>query len=154
MNSNINNNGSRQPKKGTSLWMILVPVIIGALLITGVGAYFLLCSSKPAPVEFVDDEDEDEGFSVRFTGYVDQYPVNMRLQVEGNLVTGEYYYESQGPEKKLLLSGTYRNGDVDLNETTVEGQPTGHFRGHLTRRQFEGEFINSRGESMWFNLYK
>lgn len=153
-----NNPNTMKPKKGTPIWMILVPVIIGALLLMGVGGYFLLAKKKATPVVVVDDdedeEEEEESYTLRMTGYVDQYPVRMRLEVSGSTVNGEYYYESQGPEKRLLLSGTLRRGQADLNETTFEGQPTGHFRGRLTRSSFEGEFIDGRGNSMYFSLSK
>ncbi len=151
----MENTNNQKPKKGT-LWMILVPVIVVGLLLAGISAYFVINSmNKPTPAVSVsdeEDEDEDVHFSVRMSGYVDQYPVRMRLEVKGTIVSGDYYYESQGPEKKLLLNGTWRNGHADLNETTVEGQPTGHFRGELSRRSFEGEFINGQGNSMYFNL--
>lgn len=83
-------------------------------------------------------------------GKVDKYPITMHLDINGTQVKGSYYYDKQGANAQLNLSGT-RNGDVlDLNETDSNGTPTGHFKGILRDGEYRGQFITNKGKSMPF----
>lgn len=148
-------NSSPKAEKGRNklLWNTSLAVIMGLLL--GFAVYFLFFSR---PSTSLSDEDEDyveNAFSVTMHGYVDQYPVTMSLDIEGNVVKGSYFYKRHA-DSRLLLMGTYDNGYIDLNETTVDGLPTGHFRGQMTKKhdRYQGEFINTKGESLSFSVSK
>ncbi len=83
-------------------------------------------------------------------GQVDKYPITMHIEIDGSSVVGNYYYNKQGADAQLKLSGTCEEDVLDLNETNPNGIPTGHFKGTLSNGVFKGEFITSKGESMNF----
>lgn len=83
-------------------------------------------------------------------GYIGKYPINMNLTIDGDKVSGSYYYNSSHSE--LKLSGTLNGNHIELNETTEEGRPTGHFDGIMSDGDFSGEFINYKGEHFNFNV--
>ncbi len=97
-------------------------------------------------------EDDEEAISSSYdmTGSVDKYPITMHIDIDGTQVKGTYYYNKQGSNAKLNLSGTYEDGEMDLNETTEDGVPTGHFKGEFEDGVFKGEFINTKGKSLDF----
>ena len=141
-------------RKSPHLLILLVSLLLVAAL--GLGAYFLF-GYKSGKASLVDDEEEEDVEMVReihLEGAIGQYPVKMDLEVNGTVVSGNYYYESQGPNKRLILNGTYSRGRVVLTEFTVDGAPTGQFQGKLTRNVFKGNFTSSRGQTLTFNLKK
>ena len=83
-------------------------------------------------------------------GYVGKYPITMNLSIDGDKVSGSYYYNSSHSE--LKLSGTLNGNHIKLNETTEEGRPTGHFDGVISNDAISGEFINYKGEHFNFNV--
>lgn len=83
-------------------------------------------------------------------GKVDKYPITMHIEVDGTQVKGSYYYDKQGSNSQLTLSGTCDDDMLDLNETNSEGMPTGHFKGTLRDGVFRGQFISYQGKSMNF----
>lgn len=83
-------------------------------------------------------------------GYVGKYPVTMHLEFDNKNVSGYYSYNSGA--SKLLLTGTINNNHIELNETTQEGRPTGHFDGKMINGQYSGEFINYKGEHFNFSV--
>ena len=85
-------------------------------------------------------------------GTVDKYPITMHLEIDGSTVKGAYYYDKQGPNAKLKLSGTNENGILDINETDADGTPTGHFRGKYSDGVFKGMFITNQGKKMPFQV--
>ena len=85
-----------------------------------------------------------------FKGSVGKYPITMHLNIEGEKVNGSYYYNSGS--SALKLSGTVKGNHIELNETTQEGRPTGHFDGIISDDGFFGEFINYKGEHFNFSL--
>jgi len=132
--------------------LIGVALIIGALI-----AILTLTNTKEKSFSDIDDTEEEEvvqqqKFSLH--GTVDIYPVYMKLSIEGNVVNGSYYYESQGPGKQLNLRGIYDDGRLELFETDENGQQTGHFVGQLKKGIYIGIFYNARGNSMQFRLDK
>lgn len=97
--------------------------------------------------------------SVLYRGKVDKYPITMELDYEyGNTgeptgaISGSYYYDKQGADKRLTLSGFNRDGKIELFETDETGRQTGHFVGLEVSGDIEGEFINAQGKSMHFKV--
>lgn len=84
------------------------------------------------------------------TGVVHTYPITMTITVDGDNVEGTYYYDRKGPDAKLKLVGTNHDGELDINETTEDGMPTGHFVGHFADGIFKGTFISTQGKRLAF----
>ena len=83
-------------------------------------------------------------------GAIYKYPITMHIEIDGNQVEGNYYYTKRGPNAKLQLSGTYKDGKMNLNETDEKGVPTGHFKGDFEDGEYKGQFIDSKGASLNF----
>lgn len=81
--------------------------------------------------------------------------MHLVFHAEGR-IRGWYYYESQGPKRKLSLSGEYgNNGSIVLNEFDESGNQTGKYRGRISEGVFYGSFLayhNSRTYD--FRLYE
>ena len=88
------------------------------------------------------------------SGTVDKYPITMHLEIDGTIVKGSYYYDKQGSNAKLKLSGTNEDGILDINETNSEGVSTGHFKGKLSEGVFEGIFTTTEGKNLSFHVSK
>ena len=102
--------------------------------------------------EVVADDDLSSSFDIDgahdMRGAVDKYPITMHLEIDGSMVKGVYYYDKQGPNATLKLSGTNEDGILDMNETNAEGVPTGHFKGKLYNGVFKGVFFTTDGKKM------
>lgn len=83
-------------------------------------------------------------------GTVDKYPITMHLEIDGSTVKGMYYYDKQGSNAKLNLTGTNEDGVLDINETDPEGTPTGHFSGKFSNGVYKGQFVTNQGKKMSF----
>lgn len=128
-------------------------VLLGIVLAAGIVIAVLTLGKKTKDDAGIDiTEEVVQKKKVRLSGNVATYPVCMKLTIEGNVVTGTYYYESQGPDKVLNLKGVYEDSKLELYETNAEGQQTGRFKGQLKRSIFIGDFYNSQGRSMHFRL--
>ena len=104
--------------------------------------------SSDEPEEVYTQKGNDGAHDMR--GRVDKYPVTMHLDIDGTQVKGSYYYDAQGSNSQLFLSGSCDDDMLDLNETNSEGMPTGHFMGYLRDGVFRGQFISYQGKSMNF----
>lgn len=125
----------------------LIGVFVSLLLICGIAfSFFILGNTTKENTEVV------SSCSYNLYGYVGQYPVTMQIQISGSAISGSYYYDSQGPNKRLILSGSNNNGEIHLIENTTEGMHTGDFRGKLFNGEFTGNFINYQGKEMAFSL--
>ena len=93
---------------------------------------------------------EAEKKSYDLFGRVDKYPITMHLDIDGKQVSGSYFYNRQGAHNKLNISGTKQGSTYDLNETTVDGTPTGHFEGTMSGGVLQGTFTNNQGKKMGF----
>ena len=93
---------------------------------------------------------ETEKKSYDLFGRVDKYPITMHLEIDGKQVSGSYFYNRQGAHNKLNISGTKNGSTYDLNETTVDGTPTGHFEGTMSGGVLQGTFTNNQGKKMGF----
>ena len=85
-------------------------------------------------------------------GTVDKYPITMHLEIDGSIIKGTYYYDKQGSNAKLKLSGTNIDGILDVNETDADGTPTGHFKGKYSDGMFIGMFITNQGKKLPFQV--
>lgn len=83
-------------------------------------------------------------------GNVGDYPITMHIEIDGSSVKGSYFYDKQGPNAQLKLSGTNENGILDINETDANGTPTGHFKGRMFSGVFKGVFITNKGDKLAF----
>ena len=105
-----------------------------------------------------DKEDElDTGELPResvFSGLIDnQYPVTMHLVRNGDAgVNGDYFYDKNGPNNKLMLVGNISMSDIDLEEYNNDNVQTGRFQGKFESGYFNGTFSTPDGRSMPFNL--
>ena len=63
-----------------------------------------------------------------------------------------YYYNKQGPDNVLTLSGVFDNGEMDIYETDENGRQTGHFKGYYSNGEYQGEFVTMQGKSMQFRV--
>lgn len=86
------------------------------------------------------------------SGTVSRYPVQMELDMDGQKVTGYYYYKSQGSDRRLRLEGTADDGHLLLEETDEAGRKTGHFDGVLNDGSFSGQFEGLKKKKMNFNI--
>lgn len=133
--------------------------VAALLLIAGVVLFLTLGQKKKSHSYYDDDEEEETEMVERhhdkklnLYGKIDQYPIVMKLTISGNKVKGSYYYESQGPDKVLDLSGIYDDGEMDLYETDEDGRQTGHFKGYIDDGEFSGNFTTMQGTKLSFRL--
>lgn len=97
-----------------------------------------------------DEKEPTSQGSFDLGGAVDKYPITMHIDIDGNQVKGNYFYNKRGPNAKLNLSGTFEDGEMDLNETDEKGTPTGHFKGEFEDGEYKGQFFDNKGKSMNF----
>ena len=97
-----------------------------------------------------DTEATDVNGTYDLKGFIDKYPITMHIDVDGSLVEGSYYYNKRGASAKLILSGKYDDGDMNLNETDENGTPTGHFQGEFDGSEYKGIFTTNQGKRMPF----
>ena len=97
-------------------------------------------------------EQAETSRSVTLYGAVHKYPITMQLEIKGSVVKGTYYYNKQGPDNVLTLSGVFDNGEMDIYETDENGRQTGHFKGYYSNGEYQGEFVTMQGKSMQFRV--
>ena len=138
-------------------YMIIAGAVLAVLLC--VGGWFLYQNTRGNNAE-TGEETEYAPLYVQYRGEIDnKYPITMELEYEigssgtaTGVISGNYYYDKQGPDKRLSLSGFFKDGKTELFETDETGRQTGHFIGGDASEVFEGEFINANGKSMPFKL--
>ncbi len=61
---------------------------------------------------------------INFTGTIGTYPVEMqfRLVQKSDSIDGEYYYLKSGSESKIFLNGTFKNGNLLLEERAYDNK--------------------------------
>ena len=99
-----------------------------------------------------EDLDGEPDESLKLEGSIDGEPISMELGFWGDRVKGCYYYDKNGPNSKLILTGTKKNGVIDLVEKDEKDKTTGHFSGDLADAIFSGTFTNSKGRKLNFFL--
>ena len=133
-------------------YIIIACVVLAVLLCAGGWFAYQKFHDKADYSEIVDEQVETSK-NVTLYGAVDnKYPITMNLEIEGSVVKGTYYYNKQGPDKVLTLSGVLNNGEMDIYESDENGRQTGHFKGHYSNGEYQGEFITMQGKSMYFRV--
>lgn len=82
-------------------------------------------------------------------GTVDKYPITMNIEIEESEVKGSLYYDKNGPNAILKLSGSNDDGIIEMNETE-NGRPTGNFKGKFSNGILKGTYTTIKGKSMPF----
>lgn len=61
---------------------------------------------------------------INFTGAIGTYPIEMqfRLVQKKDSIDGEYYYVKSGRENKIFISGTFKNGNLLLEESAYDSK--------------------------------
>ncbi|MDO5316037.1 MAG: hypothetical protein Q4F82_08020 [bacterium] len=81
--------------------------------------------------------------------------IHMSIIIEGTIVTGRYYYDSQrnnGNSSSLILRGEKTGNRIKLTET-YDGKTTGWFEGDLASGVYCGTFTRAKDGKMFdFNL--
>lgn len=80
-----------------------------------------------------------------------KYEIHMRLNIEGNKITGSYYYTSTFIP--IYLEGTKNGSSVTLTEK-VNDTITGTFKGSFVNNLFKGNWTNDAGKKLAFSLIK
>ena len=143
------------PQFSRKTWYIIAGVV-AAIAVVAVLSSLLSSKGETADEEMVFEEeffDEPEIQDVTMYGSVDKYPITMMLTIyDDNNVYGNYYYNKQGPDRTLQLSGTYDDGEMDVYEEDEYGNQTGHFHGTYSNGVFRGDFTTSNGKTMSFRV--
>lgn len=77
------------------------------------------------------------------TGKVADRPVEMRLRIDGTDVEGSYIYLGKSPND-LTLSGTLKDGHMELIERDEKGEKSGEFVGKFDSDVYSGTFKRYR----------
>ncbi len=92
--------------------------------------------------------------TLHYTGKIDgKSPHQMEITIEGDKVTGAYWYDSVGTE--ISLAGSLRAGKISMTETTADGKVTGRFTGELDplKSSWQGTWTSGDGKrSLPFEL--
>lgn len=94
------------------------------------------------------EEGTKKSASYDLKGKIGPYPITMHLDVDGKQVKGYYFYNRGS--SKLQLMGSLDGSALELNETTSEGRPTGHFEGALESEMYQGVFTTNQGKKYTF----
>lgn len=72
---------------------------------------------------------------LNFSGTIGKYPIEMQLNLvnESDTISGSYYYLKSGSENEIFVNGTFKNGDLILEERSLnqkirEYESTGYFK--------------------------
>ena len=130
----------------------LVYAVVGC-----VGGFILKATLRPDNEDVVEGGNIGNGgysTSLQMEGLISNYPVIMDLRIDGNEVSGSYYYKSQGSGKRLYLNGTLDGNHLELYERNADGMNTGHFDGTYQNGVYRGSFVNYKGITYNFLLSK
>ena len=106
---------------------------------------------------------EEESFSYEektnngtylMVGKVSKYAIHMTIEINGSDAKGYYYYDSQGSDKNVKLSGSYKeNGELILKKYSKDGEETGFFEGVFNGVEYSGKNRNyNRDEDLQFSV--
>lgn len=92
-------------------------------------------------------------FTYSLSGNIGKYQITMILDIDdvGN-VSGYYYYDSQGPENPINLTGQYSQTNSNFSLLTLHGNNQDVFEGSIKGENYSGEFNNEKGSVLDFNL--
>lgn len=142
----VGDNGDEKRKQ----YIIIACVVLAVLLCVG-GWFAYQKFYQSEDVEIVEEQVVTH-HSTTLYGTVDKYPITMSLNIDGSVVKGTYYYNKQGPDNVLTLSGVMNGSEMDIYESDENGRQTGHFKGHYSNGEYQGEFITMQGKSMYFRV--
>lgn len=131
---------------------IIIGSIVAAILICILSWFAYQKFSGNSETINAEEVEEYAPLSATFRGAIDKYPITMEIEFDGSNVSGTYYYNRQGPDKRLTLIGVIKDYHLELFESDENGRQTGHFQGIQTNGEYEGEFINMQGKRMHFKL--
>ena len=140
-----------RPEKKSNTWLYIVGGVLAVILLIAGGKFLLQSKSDNEGYEIQVSEQNVQKNTTLY-GTVDKYPITMSLNIDGSVVKGTYYYNKQGPDKVLTLSGVLNNGEMDIYEADENGRQTGYFRGYYSNGVYQGEFITQQGKSMSFRV--
>lgn len=106
---------------------------------------------------------EGEGFSYEektndgmysMAGKVSKYAIHMTIEINGSDAKGYYYYDSQGSDNKVKLSGSLKeNGELLLKKYSKDDKETGFFEGVFNGVAYSGKNRNyNRDEDLQFSV--
>ena len=124
----------------------LVYAVVGC-----VGSFIVKATLNP------ENEDESGGgyyyhTSQKMEGLISNYPVVMDLKINGDDVSGSYFYKSEGSGKRLYLNGSLDGNHLKLYERNADGMNTGYFDGTYSNGSYRGSFVNYKGTKYNFHL--
>jgi TPR repeat protein len=138
----------------TNIWDVIKDPVIVRLQVKSVNGAFKIVNIEIVDNEVNTAEEESSEYdsSIQMYGFIDEYPITMSLKIDGSVVKGSYYYDKQGPDKVLTLSGVYKDGELDIYESDKDGMQTGHFRGQYSNKVYYGEFTTQQGKVYSFRV--
>lgn len=81
-----------------------------------------------------------------------KYPITMDLNQNGSELSGSYYYNKNGPDKRLTVYGQLDGSRFRLQEYDDDNNNTGNFVGTYHNGMVTGTFTLSDGKTMSFDL--
>lgn len=87
-------------------------------------------------------------------GKVATYAIHMTIEINDSDVKGYYYYDSQGINNKVKLSGSLKeNGQLTLKKFSKDGEETGFFEGVFNGVEYSGINKNyNRDKDLQFSV--
>ena len=87
-------------------------------------------------------------------GKVSNYNIHMIIEINGSIVKGYYYYDSQGSGNTVQLSGSIKEkGELTLKKFSKDGEETGYFEGIFNGTEYNGKNVNyNRNEYLPFSV--
>ncbi len=126
----------------------LVYAVVGS-----VGGFIVKATMGNLPLGGSNGNGNDGNYRTeRLEGIISNYPIIMDLQIEGDDVSGTYYYKKNRSGEKLYLHGSIIGNHLELNERNREGMNTGHFDGTFKNNTYSGTFVNYKGIQYQFHL--
>lgn len=86
------------------------------------------------------------------SGKIGKYPIRMTLKINGNDIKGAYYYVKSGNGSTLDLYGEAHGQNLSIYEIEQTEGCTGAFDGTFDGINFDGTFINGKGQQFKMSL--
>lgn len=125
--------------------VVIVVVLVGIFLAKSFDGK----SDKAIEVAKVQETEVES--STMFGSIMDR-SLTMEIQIDGSEVTGDYFFDDEGPGMRRRLSGHFSNGRMNLYEMTADGHQAGYFHGFYTYGAFEGFFTDIQGNNRFVKL--
>lgn len=100
------------------------------------------------------EESQNRG-GITYRGMINEkYEIVLNITIDGNNVTGSYYYVKNGSNYTLELTGKIEGLEMQIWEHNSKGENTGVFEGEMNDDEFSGVFTNYKGIRMPFLVRK